>query len=69
MAWEGTPEAERKKDTLMNRIIYQVKRQCDVEDKLSSLALQVQALQTKSRRKDTQSGRAPKPNNKKRMEN
>ena len=41
MAWESTPKTERKKDTLINRIIYEDKRLCDAEDKLSSLALQI----------------------------
>ena len=69
MAWESTPKTERKKDTLINRIIHEDKRLCDAEDKLSSQALQVQALQIQSRRNDTQSGRAPKYDNKKRVEN
>ena len=69
MAWESTPKMERKKDTLIHRIIHEDKRLCDTEDKLSSLALQVQALQIQARKNDTQSGKAPKPDNKKRIEN
>ena len=69
MAWECTPKAERTKDTLINRIIFEDKRLCETEDKLSSLALQIQALQMQQKKSDfKQPAKAQQTiNNKKRI--
>ncbi|CAK9811716.1 Retrovirus-related Pol polyprotein from transposon TNT 1-94 [Anthophora quadrimaculata] len=70
MAWQSTPKAEKTKETMVSRILYENTRLGEVEDKLSSLALEVQALkaQTHTKTNAVQSGRARKPDNKRKIE-
>ena len=67
MAWECTPEAERKSDKLISRLIREDKRLCETEESASSLALQTQALSSK--KDDNQPGKSKKFDHKKRIEN
>ena len=67
MAWERTPQAERKKDLLMIRLIREDKRLCKTKENMLSLALQIQRL--KLQRSDKQSGKLTKLDNNKRIEN
>ncbi|CAK9832648.1 Retrovirus-related Pol polyprotein from transposon TNT 1-94 [Anthophora retusa] len=70
MAWQSTPKAEKTKETMVNRILYENTRLGEVEDKLSSLALEVQALKVQAHMKSNsmQSGRERKPDKKKKIE-
>lgn len=69
MAWQCTPKAEKTKETMVSRILYENTRLGEVEDKLSSLALEVQALKAQAHSKNnaTQSGKAPNSDKKKKI--
>ena len=67
MAWECTPEAGRKLDKLISRLIREDMRLCETEESASSLALQTQALSLK--KNNNQPGKFTKFDHKKRIEN
>ena len=67
MAWECTPEAERKSDKLIGRLIREDTRLCETEESASSLALQTQGLSLK--KNNNQPGKFTKFDHKKRIEN
>lgn len=48
MAWECTPKAERKKETLIARLIREDKRLSETDENVTSLALQIQAFNLKN---------------------
>ena len=67
MAWECNPEAERKSDKLIGRLIREDKRLCETKESTPTVALQMQALSLN--KNNNHPGKSTKFDHKKRIEN